>query len=82
MFGALDFFFTGVSKAGVSATYLVIAGGGGGAGGNGGGGGGGAGGYLTSTLISALNTAFTITVGAGGTPGVGSSTATAGNESV
>ena len=28
MFGALDFFFTGVSKAGVTANYLVVAGGG------------------------------------------------------
>ena len=64
MFGALDFFFTGVSKAGVSATYLVVAGGGGGA--PSGRSGAGAGGLLTSTLSLALNTAYTVTVGAGG----------------
>ena len=39
---------------------------GGGAGGEAGGGGGGAGGYLTSTLSTAINNAYTITVGAGG----------------
>ena len=57
------------SKAGVSASYLVVAGGG--SGGfvtaNGGGtGGGGAGGYLTSTATLSTLTTYTITVGAGG----------------
>ena len=52
------------SKAGVSASYLVVAGGG--SGGVNGGGGGGAGGMLTSTAtLSTLNT-YSITVGAGG----------------
>lgn len=46
--------------------YLVVAGGGSGGGWQGGGGG--AGGYLTGTYLSlSLNTAYTVTVGAGGT---------------
>ena len=52
----------------VDVEYLVIAGGGGGAGGTAGGGGGGAGGYRTGTGFTlALGTAYSITVGAGGT---------------
>jgi hypothetical protein len=56
-----------------SVRYLVVAGGGAGGGGNGGGGGGG-GGVLTGNIIVSSNTAYTITVGAGG-----ASTATPGN---
>jgi len=48
-----------------SVEYLVVAGGGGGGGGNGGGGGG-AGGMLDSTVGVSANTAYTVTVGAGG----------------
>ena len=56
-----------------SVRYLVVAGGGAGGGGNGGGGGGG-GGVLTGNIIVSSNTAYTITIGAGG-----ASTATPGN---
>jgi len=49
--------------------YLVIAGGGGGGGGNGGGGG--AGGYRTGYLAVTGSTAYSITVGDGGTAGTG-----------
>ena len=45
--------------------YLVVAGGGGG---GGVGGAGGAGGYLTNTITSVADTAYTITVGGGGAP--------------
>jgi hypothetical protein len=55
-----------------SVRYLVVAGGGAGGGGNAGGGGGG-GGVLTGNLTVSSNTAYTITIGAGGavqaTPG-------------
>ena len=52
------------SKAGVSASYLVVAGGGGGGASNGGGGG--AGGYREGTsTLSTLNT-YSISIGAGG----------------
>lgn len=63
--------------------YLVVAGGGGG---GSSGGGGGAGGYLTSiggsTLSLAVNTAFTVTVGAGGAGGPGGYAATSGTNSI
>lgn len=52
----------------VDVEYLVIAGGGGGAGGTAGAGGGGAGGYRTGTGFTLTpGTAYSITVGAGGT---------------
>ena len=52
----------------VDVEYLVIGGGGGGAGGTAGGGGGGAGGYRTATGYALTpGTAYSITVGAGGT---------------
>lgn len=65
-YNALRWRFTSVVP--LSVEYLVVAGGGGGAGGTGGGGG--AGGYRTGTLTN-LNTgtAYTVTIGAGGTPG-------------
>lgn len=50
---------------GLSCDYLVVAGGGGG-----GNGGGGAGGYRTNSSALAVNTSYTITVGAGGANGV------------
>jgi hypothetical protein len=61
--------------------YLVVAGGGGGAGASGGGGG--AGGLLSGSLTVASRTVYTITIGAGGTRGVGRSIyATSGSNSV
>lgn len=69
----------------VDVEYLVIGGGGGGAGGTAGGGGGGAGGYRTGTGLSLTpGTAYSITVGAGGTgnptsDGVSASTTDGGN---
>jgi hypothetical protein len=68
----------------VSASYLVVAGGGGGGTGNGGGGGGGgAGGYRTGTSTLNPTLSYTVTVGAGGTGGVTSTTsASAGGDSV
>lgn len=53
-----------------NVSYLVVAGGGGGGGSNNGGGGGG-GGLLTGTAGLNSGTAYTITVGAGGTGGNG-----------
>ena len=73
------------SKAGVSASYLVVAGGAGGGGAttNQGGGGGGAGGLLASTATLSTLTTYTVTVGAGGTGGTyGGSAATNGANSV
>lgn len=52
--------------------YLVIAGGGGGGGASGGGGG--AGGLLSGSLSINSATRYTVTIGAGGTRGVGRST--------
>jgi hypothetical protein len=61
--------------------YLVVAGGGGGAGASGGGGG--AGGLLSGSLRVESRTVYRITIGAGGTGGVGrSSFATSGSNSV
>jgi len=48
-----------------SVDYLVVAGGGGGAQGNAGGGGGG--GYLASSSVLSIGTAYSVTIGAGGT---------------
>jgi hypothetical protein len=56
--------------------YLVVAGGGGGAPGYGGGGG--AGGLLNATYLVLIGTAYTITVGAGGSGGVSTSPAPSG----
>jgi len=68
----------------VSVDYLVVAGGGGG--GSGHAGGGGAGGYRDSASASALtlnvNTAYTVTVGAGGAGGAGGTDGNAGSNSV
>jgi len=61
-------------SAGVTIEYLVVAGGGGGGRGANegyGGGGGGAGGYRSSSSTFSLGTAYTITVGNGGTGGSG-----------
>jgi len=55
-------------NAGVTATYLVVAGGGGGSG-SGGGGGGGAGGYQTGTTSLNPTLSYTVNVGAGGAAG-------------
>ena len=66
------------SKAGVSASYLVVAGGG--AGGGDRGGGGGAGGYRTGTTTLSTLTTYTVTVGAGGVGGSG--TGASGSNSV
>lgn len=63
----------GDQSAPYTVDYLIVAGGAGGAGGQDsdyyGGGGGGAGGYLSSSLSATPNTAYTITVGAGGAGG-------------
>jgi len=55
------------SVASYSIDYLVVAGGGGGAGDLAGGGG--AGGYIANTLTVTLNTAYSLTIGAGGAGG-------------
>jgi hypothetical protein len=71
----------GNSLSTINVEYLVVAGGGGGgsgsqAGGYTGGGGGGAGGLLTGTLSNLnLNTAYTVTIGAGGNGGITLNTA-------
>ena len=54
--------------------YLVV--GGGGSGGQAGGGGGGAGGMQFGTLPYSLNTTYSVTAGAGGKPGTGTTTST------
>ena len=74
-------------NAGYSVNYLVVAGGGGGAGASassGGAAGGGAGGLLTSSVSLVSGTAYTITVGAGGSGGNSGSTwrGTVGSDSV
>ena len=70
MFGALNYFLTGAKKAGVTATYLVVAGGGSGGRtgpGGGSGGGGGAGEVIYGTGLSlSFGTSYGITIGAGG----------------
>ena len=58
------------TSLGFITEYLIVAGGGGGGSSYNGGGGGGAGGLLTGTLSNlSLSTAYTITVGAGGSTG-------------
>ena len=73
-------------STGLSCDYLVVAGGGGGSGASGGSdagnGGGGAGGFRTSTGLSTLVQAYTITVGAGGAGGVGPVDGSSGSNSV
>ena len=63
-----------------TASYLTVAGGGGAVGGSNAGGGAGAGGLLTGTTTLTPGTAYTITVGAGGT-GTAYSAASAGSNS-